>query len=76
MTPWSVTIAARWILAIAMLAALSHLIATTAMVRQLRRAEEKAQQEIHLYKWHLEQLVPSWRSSMSRTSRGLRRLIA
>jgi len=56
---WSVTISAGWLLAIVMLAALSHLISSTVMVGQLRRAEEQAQLELHLYKWHLEQLLPS-----------------
>ena len=75
-SPWSVSLSSKALLVIVMLAALSHLIATTLLVRQLRRAEETAQEEVHLYKWHLERLVPSWRSSMGRRSGAARRLLA
>lgn len=75
-SPWSVSIASRWLLLVVMLAGLSHLITTTLLIRQLRRAEEMAQEEVHLYKWHLERLVPSWRSSMGRRSGPAQKLAA
>ena len=62
---WSVTISAGWLLVIVMLAAVSHLISSTAMVRQLRRAEEHAQLELRVYKWHLEQLLPPAEATFS-----------
>jgi serine/threonine-protein kinase len=60
-TPWAVTIPAPYLFAIVMMAAATHIIATTTMITKLRRTQEAAQQEIFVYKWHLEQLVPAHR---------------
>ena len=56
--PWAVSASSTLIIAAPLLAAISHLAATTFIVRGLRRTEEAAQDSLHLNKWHLEQLLP------------------
>jgi hypothetical protein len=56
--PWALSASGMLIVALPLLVAVSHIIASAVIVRGVRRAEEAAQDRLHLHKWHLEQLLP------------------
>jgi hypothetical protein len=56
---WVFDLSAPMLLVLVALLAIAQVLGTYTMIGKLRRAQEKAQHEIHLYKWHLEQLVPA-----------------
>jgi hypothetical protein len=57
-TPWAVSLSATAMLGVVAGIAIIQVLGTYAMISQLRRAQERAQAELHLYKWHLEQMLP------------------
>jgi serine/threonine-protein kinase len=58
-TPWAVVLPATRMVWVVSLIGVTQLIAAATLVRQLRRAEEAAQQDVYLNAWHLQQLLPS-----------------
>ena len=57
-TPWVVVVSAPELVWIVTIFAAGQLATVAMLVRQLRRAEESAQRDVHVNAWHMRQLLP------------------
>jgi len=56
--PWATGLGGGMLVGLAVLAVVIQMLALTGLIVHQRHTQERAQEQIHLTKWHLDQLVP------------------